>query len=264
MNQTRNPYAPPNAPVADLAAPAGELESLIDNGRLVPVGHCTDWIKQSFELFFQNSWKWIGTMLLLLVLAMLASLIPYSTLLTTILFPVVVGGIARALESQRRTRRFSLNDIFSGFGPSLRALAAIGCVSFLSYGVMFVVLYVMVGTDAALAVAFQVGDLGTIPPNFWSATLLSMVLTLPFTAATFLAAPLVMLHGISPMRAMQMSFFGCFKNIVPWILCGVLMLLIVAVSVLPLLLGLFITGPTAMLMFYPIYRDLFVVQESAS
>jgi len=258
MSETRNPYSPPVAPVADSSTPLRNAEGLVENGRLVPIGHCTSWIGEAFGLFFQRPWKWIGTTLLLGVGAVISSLIPFSTLLTSIFFPVLIGGVACALESQRRTRSFTLNDIFAGFGPNLGSLATVGCVTLLSTAVMFAVFYVMVGTDAALAIAFNTNRPEATPPNFWRALLVSLVLSLPITAATFLAAPLIMLHGATPLRAMQMSFFGCLKNIVPWILFGVLMFLIIIVSALPLLLGFFITLPVALMAFYPMYRDIFV------
>ena len=42
------------------------------------------------------------------------------------------------------------------------------------------------------------------------------------------------------------------------ILFGLLMFVIIVLSALPLLLGLFVTLPTIALAFYPIYRDVFV------
>ena len=252
------------APVADPSAPLRDAESLIENGRMVPIGYCTRWIRQTFQLFLQNPWKWIGTVLLLIVLALSLSAIPYSTIVTTILYPVMIGGIACALDAQRRTRQFTLRDIFSGFGPAFLSLATVGCVALLSSFIMFAVLYAMVGTDAALGIAFNASKMETMPPNFWSAMIVSTVATLPVTAATFLAAPLVILHGARPMQAMKMSFFACVKNIVPWVLFGILMFLIIMLSALPLLLGLFVTVPAALLTFYPIYRDVFIAEEIAS
>jgi uncharacterized membrane protein len=261
MNETRNPYAPPAAPVADPSGPAYEAGALIENGRQVPVGHCTLWIKGTFELFFQAPWKWIGVVLLFAVPWLASTLVPFSILATTLLYPVVLGGVACALDSQRRTRSFALSDVFAGFGPRFASLAGIGCVAILSTIMNFAVLNAMLGPEAALAFAFNAAKVETLPPNFVSAMLVCTVASLPITAATFCAAPLVTLHGAGAVRAMKMSFFGCLKNIVPWILYGLLMFLIIAASAVPLLLGLFVTIPAALIAFYPIYRDVFVADE---
>jgi uncharacterized membrane protein len=258
MNDARNPYSPPTAAVEDPSPRLVEPGPLIENGRSVPTGNCTRWIGATYALFSQRPWKWIGTMLLLALISVLVSLLPLSNLLTTVLWPVVAGGIAYALDQQRQTQSFTLSAVFSGFGPRMLSLVAVGCVGLLSYGIMFVIMSTMVGNDTALAVMGGGQQLSAIPPGFWSAMLVTMALTIPLTAATFLAAPLIMLHGARPVDAMKMSFFGCMKNIVPWILSGVLMVLLICVSAIPLLLGLFVTLPMAVMLFYSMYRDIFL------
>jgi uncharacterized membrane protein len=258
MNEARNPYSPPAAVVEDPSTPPGDAGALIENGRTVPIGSCVRWISGTYELFSQRPWKWIGTMLLFALISIALSMVPLSNLLTTILWPVVAGGMAYALDQLRQTRNFTLSAVFSGFGPKFLPLATVGVVALLSYGIMFAVFSVMVGSDTAIALTGGGKQLSTIPPNFWSALMVSMVLSIPLTAATFLATPLIMLHDLRPAEAMQMSFFGCLKNIVPWILSGILMMLLILVSAIPLLLGLFVTLPMAVMLFYSMYRDIFV------
>lgn len=261
MTEARNPYAPPMAKVADPQIELQGAEPLIENGRRVPIGNGMRWIGDTFELFAQRPWKWIGTMLLLFALSIAASLIPLSNLLTSLLAPVFAGGLAVALDSQRRTRNFTLSNIFAGFGPRFAPLAAVGCVALLASGLMFVVFFVMTSREAAMFISFGSGQLDTLPSNFWVALLVSLVATVPITAATFLAAPLILLHGVNPSRAITLSFFACMKNILPWILCGVLMFLFIAISIIPLFLGLFVTLPVAVMLFYSMYRDIFIGEQ---
>ena len=258
MNETHNPYAPPRAFVDDPSDDELEVQALIENGRTVPIGRCGLWISASFRQFFQRPWKWIGTLFLLFVISGVISLIPYTNIVNGILWPIVTGGIAYALDEQRRTRTFSLGNVFAGFNRALVPLAVIGAVGTLSYIVMFAVFFVMVGREAATDVVFGTRTMQGIPPNFWSALMVSIIAGLPISAATYFAAPLIMLHGVAPVRALRMSMFGFLRNIVPLILFGVLMLVIITLSMLPLLLGLFVTLPTIGLAFYPIYRDIFV------
>jgi uncharacterized membrane protein len=258
MNETRNPYSPPTAEVERASAQLADAGPIIDNGRTVPIGHCTRWIGATYALYSQRPWKWIGTMLLLALISILISLLPLANLLTTLLWPVVAGGIAYAMDQQRQTQSFTLAAVFSGFGPRMVSLVAVGCVGLLSYGIMFVVMSTMIGNDTAIAVLGGGEQLTAIPPGFWSAMLVTMVFTLPLTAATFLAAPLIMLHGARPVDALRMSFFGCMKNILTWILSGILMMLLIVLSAIPLFLGLFVTLPMAVMLFYSMYRDIFL------
>jgi uncharacterized membrane protein len=259
MNDTRNPYSPPDARVEDLSLQPNDAEPLIENGRRVPVGHCSRWIGEAHELFSQRPAQWIGTMLLLALISMVVSLVPFSNLFTTLLWPVVAGGIAYALDRQRQTRSFTLSAVFAGFSQKFLPLAAVGFVTLVSYAIFFVIFAVTLGSDFAIAMMGGARQkLGAVPPGFWSALILSMVVAIPLTAATFLAAPLIVLHEARPLAAMKMSFFGCMKNIVPWILSGILMMLLILVSMIPLLLGLFVTLPMAVMLFYSMYRDIFI------
>jgi uncharacterized membrane protein len=264
MNEARNPYAPPNAPLEHFSMHVGEAGSLLANGRRVPVGNCTRWIKESYELFAQRPWKLIGTMLLLALISGVVSIVPFSNLLNAFLWPVVAGGMAYALDQLRQTRSFALSAVFSGFGPKFLPLATIGLVTLLSYAIMFVVFAVRLGSDVAMSIIGGGQKLSAIPAGFWSTMVLTMVFTIPMTAATYLAAPLIILHDTRPVAAMKMSFAGCMKNIVPWALSAVLMMLLIFLSAIPLLLGLFVTLPMAVMLFYPMYRDIFVEQREDS
>lgn len=258
MNETRNPYTPPTASLEQVTTHPGDAGPLIENGRLVPIGNCTRWIGATYRLFSQRAWKWIGTMLLLALLSGVASIVPFSNLLNALLWPVVCGGLSYALDQQRQTGGFTLSAVFAGFSPKFIPLATVGVVTLLSYAVMFVVLAAMLGRDFALAMVGGGLKLTTVPPGFLSAMMVTMVFTIPLTAATFLAAPLIMLHDARPVDAIKMSFVGCMKNIVPWVLSGILMLLLISASMIPLFLGLFVTLPMAVMLFYSMYRDIFI------
>jgi uncharacterized membrane protein len=258
MKEARNPYSPPEALVADPASDLGDSRGLLVNGRQVPIGNSVLWVSEAFHLFFGKPWKWLGTTLLLLLISMIVSLAPFSNLLTTILWPVAAGGVAYALDVQRQTQNFALHDVFAGFGSKFLPLAAVGCVAMLTAVIMFAVFLVMADSEVALAMALGGRQLSVLPPNFWWALLITMVLAVPLTSATFLAPPLIVLHGLTPGQAMKMSFFACLKNIAPWTAFALLMVLLILLSIIPLFLGLLVTLPVAGIGFYAMYRDVFV------
>jgi uncharacterized membrane protein len=258
MHENHNPYSPPKAFVADqLEEEELQPESLIESGRSVPISRCTLWIRAAFRQFFKRSWKWIGVMLLLLPAVLLISLLPFANLIHAFLWPVVVGGVAHALDTQRRTGSFAVNELLAGFNRAFVPLMMIGAVGLLSYAAMFIVYFFMVSSDAAFAV-IGMRKLDTLPPNYWTALLVTMVAIIPVSAATYFAAPLIMLQGLTPVRALKASFVGSMRNLLPLLLFALLMWVIVVLSAIPLLLGLFVTVPTFFMAFYPIYRDIFV------
>ena len=56
---------------------------------------------------------------------------------------------------------------------------------------------------------------------------------------------------------MKVSFFGCLKNIVPFLLYGVVMMVLCVVAAIPVMLGYLVLGPVIIASIYTGYRDIF-------
>lgn len=263
MNETRNPYSPPVADVAD-PQPHPVAEGLIPNGRRVPIGNGAKWLGDAFRLYFQSPWKWIGVLLLFFVISIASAFIPLSSVLWTVLWPVLCGGLMFAVHSQRQTGFFTIGNMFAGFGPRFAPLAIVGAVMLVMYPILYVTILVFVDADVASAMILGGADLDpsrVMNLDFLLAMLIYLLIALPVGAATYLAPPLVMLHDMKPGEAIKMSFIAAIKNILPSLLFGVLIMLVILVSVIPFALGLLISLPVAMITIYTMYRDIFVEQS---
>ena len=258
MAEPNNRYAPPTANVADPSPPPSD-DVLIPYGRVAPPGDGAKWISEAFSLFFKRPWMWLLLVLLLLVILSVASAVPFVNLISTLLWPAIGAGIAYAADVQRRTGNFSISDAFRGFGPSLRQLVVVGVVMILSSVLMFVVMAIVMDTNTALAL-LGIGtlDFQVMTLQFWLALLIGFAFALPITAATYFAPPLILMHGLSAVDAMKMSLTGAVKNILSGLVYGVLLMLLLLVSAIPIGLGLLITLPVAMITFYTTYRGIFV------
>lgn len=256
----RNPYAPPVAPVADPIEQVSPDASgiLISNGRRVSPGMGGRWIGEAWLLFSARPGKWLLTFLLSIFIYVVASWIPLAEVVHSLLSPFIGAGIVTAADRQQRTGTFNLDALLAGFrkpGP----LLAIGAIVLLSLVVLYVSCAIVIGTDFANRFVLK-----TSAPvqrhwrDFGLAMVLYAVLALPITAATWLAPPLVMLHGLSGGSAMKMSLIGSFKNLVPGIVYGVCATLFVFLSIIPLGLGLLVSIPVMMISSYTVYRSVFV------
>jgi len=268
VNEPRNPYSPPAAEVAD-AQVEGALEgqeALIPNGRVVPIGNGVRWLTNAMRLYFQQPLKWTGVVLLLGLLSFVVAFIPFFNFLTTVLWPVIGGGIMLALSLQRRTGSFTINDIFAGFGPRFGSLALVGVVMLLMYPILFASFAIFVGADIAGAVtesasARQIDPALVMTTNFLLAILVYLLFALPLLLATYLAPPLIMLHGVPTGTAIKMSFIGGIKNILAGIVYGIVLLLLLFISAIPLGLGLLASIPIMMISCYTTYRDIFLAES---
>jgi uncharacterized membrane protein len=89
------------------------------------------------------------------------------------------------------------------------------------------------------------------------AALLFLAFSLPLVMAVWFAPALVVLRGAEPWAAMKLSFSGCMKNVVPFLLYGLIGIPLAIVASIPLMLGWFIVGPVAIASVYTSYCDIF-------
>ncbi len=98
---------------------------------------------------------------------------------------------------------------------------------------------------------------GALGLSFVLAMLVSLALALPLYMALWFAPSLVVFNNLKPVEAMKVSFFGCLKNIVPFLLYGVVMMVLCVVAAIPVMLGYLVLGPVIIASIYTGYRDIF-------
>jgi uncharacterized membrane protein len=93
--------------------------------------------------------------------------------------------------------------------------------------------------------------------SFVLAWLVAMALSIPIYMALWFAPALVVLRGLAPVAAVKESFFGCLKNVVPFLIYGIVLLVLGIVAAIPLGLGWLVLGPVAIASIYVAYRDIY-------
>ena len=80
---------------------------------------------------------------------------------------------------------------------------------------------------------------------------------IPVAMAVWFGAPLILFHDLRPLQAFRMSFTGCLRNILPFLLYGIVVFVLLILAMLPFLLGLLVLIPVGMASLYTSYRDIF-------
>ena len=265
MTDPRNPYAPPGTPVADSTQPPDPVaeETFVPYGRSRPAGKGAEWIGDAWRLLKAQPGMWALTMLVLLAFYIVISLIPLVNLLTQVLGPFVTAGIALCADQQRRTGTFELKTLLDGFNKSAASLLAVAGITFLFFIVMLVVLFIIIGMDVMRPAMLgqQVDPSVIFSMKNLLAILVCMAILIPVVAATYLAPPLIVLHGQPALTAMHMSLVGMFKNILAGLVFGLCWLGLAIVALIPLGLGLLVLIPLGLITNYTVYRDIFVAQR---
>lgn len=239
-----------------------QVPATADAGRSVDAGQGWAWIVGGFELFKRQPGMWIALVVvlfvILVVLNFLNVLFFLGSLAIVLLTPVFVGGLMLACQTQQRGGQLEMNHLFAGFKTQTGNLVVIGALGLGGWIIVLVPVLMIVGVGAFFGAAR--GDAtgaAAMGGSFFIAWLLAMGLSVILYMALWFAPALVILRGTAPVEAVKQSFLGCLKNIVPFLIYGIIMLVLSIVATIPLGLGWLVLGPVAVASVYVAYRDIY-------
>ena len=229
-------------------------------------GSGLDWWTKAWPLFTRQIGMWIGLIVVAFIVFAVASLIPViGQIAVMLLWPVVAGGLMLGAREVDRGGALNFGHLTAGFSASAGQLILVGVIYLVAMiAVVFVVALIggvgmgtMMGTGAAGgADPAAMGAAGAT--GLLLAGLIALALLLPVYMATWFAPALIVFHGVGAIDAMKASFFGCLKNIVPFIVYGLIGMLLSIVASIPFGLGWLVLGPVAVASVYVAYRDIYL------
>jgi len=261
-----NRYQPPNSDVTPIDEETGEF---IGGGQPVMPGHGVTWISDGWKLFIKSPGIWIANTLILFALSIVLALIPLiGSLASNLLMPVMIGGIMLGCRSLDQDGPLQVEHLFAGFKEKAGPLIMIGlCMlgaTILIFVLIIVVIIVMFGTT----ILQSFGDEQAIAAFFSEqglmmallVVLLFMALIIPLVMAYWFAPALVVFHDMDAMSAMKHSFIGCVRNFVPFLVYGIVFLVLGIVALIPCGLGLLVIFPLSYASMYSAYKDIYLRQ----
>lgn len=256
-----NPYAAPRTHVEDTPTtwPDGPF---IPEGRSVPAGNGWRWIADAWTFMGGQRWTFIGVFLLIVVLEIGASLVPLiGPLAISLFYPVILGGFVLGCETLRGGQPFEVGHLFAGFRRHTGKLMTLGAI-WVAFGIVStIVMLLIVGTSI---LPFYTGGEQPSPEQIMGlllpmmlAVLVIMAVSLPLSMAFLFAIPLIVLRDAEVGAALKTSFFACLKNVLPFLVWSLAMLVLGFASMLTLFLAMFLLAPVSMVSLYLSYRDVF-------
>lgn len=242
--------------------------------RAVGAGRGASWWGEAWRLFTPAVGVWLLITLILIVLNVVGAAIPVvGSVAMQVLLPVFSGGLMLGCRALDRGNPLTVGHLFAGFSQSAGPLVILGLIS---TGLAIMITLIVAGMMVALfgvaifgmltgaTDASQTGvALGSVVVAVLLGILFFLLLLLPLIMATWFAPALVMLGGLSPGAAMKASFRGCLRNVVPFLVYGVIGIALVIVATLPFGLGWFVLGPVTIASVYTSYCDIFEDQDTA-
>lgn len=228
-------------------------------GRNVDAGRGLEWLKQGWQLFVKNPGVWIAIAVILLVIVIVLSMIPVvGSLAVNFLMPVFAGGILLGCKSLAEGGEFGIDSLFAGFKQNAGNLIMVA-VFYLIGVIAITVLVFLIGGGAAVTGGMmgRGPGVGVALGGFFLAMLVMLALLVPLAMAVWFAPALVVFRNVAPLAAMKASFFACLKNIVPFLVYGVILFVLCIIAIIPFGLGMLVMGPVMMGSVYASYVEIF-------
>jgi uncharacterized membrane protein len=259
-----NPYAPPKAAV--LEAATGDEELLIPDGRKVAAGRGAAWLTEAWPLFTAAILSWILIFIIFMVMTLVLAIIPGGSIVSYLLQPVFTAGLMLGCRDIEAGQPMEVSHLFAGFKQNTGNLILVGLLYMVGLIVVTIVAFIpMMIAMPFLAPMFEGLESAsitqvamTVGPLILLFILLVIALALPLVMALWFAPPLVVFHDMQPMAAMKSSFLGCLKNIIPFLIYGVVGLFFFILALIPLGLGLLVFVPVVWASMYTGYRDIYL------
>ena len=263
--------SPPGTP------PAGNLAP---ESRTVDAGRGASWWLEAWRLFTPRAGTWLLIALILCAVVLVGailSLVPVlgqlAGLACEIVWPVLIGGLMLGCRAIDRGNPLLVGHLFAGFSQRTGPLLIAGAIY---TGLLLLISVAIVGMMVAifgtaildvLAGSAEPTQTGVAFSSAVAAVLLGflffLLLLVPLVMAIWFAPALIMLGGTTAGMAMKASFGGCVRNIVPFLVYGVIFIVLAIIATIPFGLGWFVLAPVTIASIYASYCDIFEDRDSA-
>ena len=239
--------------------------------RAVAADRGSAWWSEAWRLFTPAVGVWMLIAVLLLVLNVILALIPLvGHVAGQLLFPIFAGGLMLGCRAIDRGEPLTVGHLFAGFATRTGPLFIVGliytaiaiAIALLVFGLLLVFfgaaivsqLWHLQDLQDPLALASMFGGMALA---ILVGALVFLLLYLPLLMAVWFAPALVVLRGAEPLDAMRLSFNGCMLNVVPFLVYGLIGIVLAIVATIPLALGWLVLGPVTVTSLYASYCDIY-------
>ena len=241
--------------------------------RIVNASHGWRWIIAGAHIFRKNPAQWLLLIALLFIASRVLLMVPLLGIIAVLIAPNFLAGLAHGAQALDEGKPLRLGYLASGFLRNAPQLITIGGVSLVGQLLTLMVM-VQIGGEAMASIsktmvagaasAETMGAVQANMPGIMLALLTGLALSIPVMMAVWFAPLLVFFDDVKPLPALGLSLLTCFRNILPFLVYG-LAILVPVVIMAPLSLaarqpdlGLWLLAPILVPSIYVSYKDLFV------
>lgn len=233
------------------------------------MGRGAQWISEAFALFRKAPLMWIGLLFLMLIIEAFISLVPVAgQLAANLIWPVFIAGLMAGCAAVDKGEPLTWGHLFKGFKEKTGPLIGLGATYVgLILGILILMFILsgllglgMLEMMAAHNPSEYVGSGSVNETIILLFVLVMLSLMLPITMAIWFAPALIMLGNSSVFAALKLSFIGCLKNILPYLIYSMALFILAIAAAIPLGLGFIVLIPVTCLTLYTAYKDIYTDQ----
>jgi uncharacterized membrane protein len=228
------------------------------------VGRGASWLFDGFGYFTRSTVAWLGVTVLMALIWLAVHFVPLvGAIAMHVLMPVFLGGLMLGCRAQDSGQPLTVAHLFEGFSKGTSQLALVGVLYFLGLVVIVFVALILVAVFLGGVGALQqlqqsdpaalIGVLASIAVP----VLVAAALVVPLLMLVWFAPALIVFDGKDALEAMRLSFRGCLLNVVPFLLYGVVGLVLSVLASIPFLLGWLVLFPMVTASVYMSYKEIF-------
>ena len=256
-------------PVDSRPSPGAGLV-LVLPGKHVGAGAGWRWIVEGWRLFARAPLMWIISMVVLFIAMLVMNLVPIvGGIAFQLLQTVIWAGFIAACRSLETGGDFEIEHLMAGFTHRFGSLMVVSLI-FVGLGLLIAIAYFGAVGFSVMGAALS-GDneavrralLGSVGIAIVGA-LVALLVAVPLIAAYWFAPALVFMHDVGPVDAMKASLGASIRNILPFLVYGLVMFVLLIIAAIPFGLGMLVVVPLSITSAYASYRDIFTEEPLAA
>ncbi|MBS1218373.1 MAG: hypothetical protein H6R21_1506 [Proteobacteria bacterium] len=236
--------------------------------RSVAAGRGWQWLVEGFRIFRKQPLTWIVLMVVMVVIWFASIMLPLvGPLAISLLSPVFLAGLMLACRTTDEDGEPELGQLFAAFKTHASPLVTVGGIyligNIVTVGIVF---GVAGGTALPTLMGKSGGDIEAMRAAIRGLLLgmaVGMAVFMPVLMAAWFAPLLIVFKNTPPIAAMKISYTACWRNMMPFLVYGMAVVVLWIIASIPLMLGLVLLLPVLVCSIYASYKDIFPAEAVA-
>ena len=220
-------------------------DAFISQGRGVPFENGWSWLAAAWSIFKRAAGVWIGMIIVLLLIYIVLGVVPIvGAIASLVAGPIFTGGLMLASRTIDQGGEPQFSQLFGGFKHRFGSLVGVGVLYLVGFAAILFIVFVAAGASILTVIhATTPEEVMAAGAGLLLAALIFFALLIPLLMAVWFAPPLIVFHDIGSVAAMRASFTGCLRNMLPFLLYGIVWFIASIVASIPIGLGWLVLGP---------------------